>query len=56
VRRRSKKEARAENSSHGMVFDTPNVVIEAIRQVLEAVRDPNTWASSATPDAATPAP
>ena len=56
MRRRSKKEARAENSSHGMVFDTPNVVIEAIRQVLEAVRDPNILASSATPDVVKPAP
>jgi hypothetical protein len=38
----------AENSSHGLVFDTPDVVIEAIRPVVEAVRDPGTWTSSAT--------
>jgi pimeloyl-ACP methyl ester carboxylesterase len=39
----------AENSSHGMVFDTPDVVTAAIRQVVEAVRDPSSWAASATP-------
>ena len=46
----------AENSSHGMVFDTPDVVFESILQVVEAVRDPGSWAASATPEAATPAP
>ncbi len=46
----------AENSSHGMVFTSPDLVIDAVHQVIEAVRDPSTWAASATPMAATPAP
>lgn len=39
----------AENSSHGMVFDTPDVVIAAILQVVADVRDPGTWETAATP-------
>lgn len=46
----------AENSSHGMVFDTPDVVIEAIRQVVKAVRDPGSWAAAAPPEGGTPTP
>jgi pimeloyl-ACP methyl ester carboxylesterase len=46
----------AENASHGMVFTTPDPVIEAVRQVVEAVRDPGAWSASATPEGGTPAP
>ncbi|HEX6654938.1 MAG TPA: alpha/beta hydrolase [Candidatus Limnocylindria bacterium] len=45
----------AEDASHGMVFDNAEFVADAVRQVVEAVRDPSTWATSATPMAATPA-
>ena len=46
----------AENSSHGMVFETPDPVIDAVLQVVEAVRDPSSWAASATPEEGTPTP
>jgi len=46
----------AEDASHGMVFDDPEFVANAVVQVVEAVRDPSTWADSATPMAATPTP
>jgi pimeloyl-ACP methyl ester carboxylesterase len=46
----------AEASSHGMAFTSPEVVVDAVLQVVAAVRDPSTWAMSATPGAATPAP
>ena len=43
----------AEQSGHYVHQTEPEVVVEAIRQVVEAVRDPRDWA---TPTAATPAP
>jgi pimeloyl-ACP methyl ester carboxylesterase len=41
-----------------VLFDRPELVVEAIRQVVAAARDPGTWATptSGTPEAATPAP
>jgi pimeloyl-ACP methyl ester carboxylesterase len=42
----------AEQSSHYIHQSQPELVVEAIQQVVEAVRDPSTWA---TPVAATPA-
>jgi pimeloyl-ACP methyl ester carboxylesterase len=42
----------AEDNSHGMVFETPEVVAEAVLQVVDAVRDPGSWAASATPEGA----
>ncbi len=36
----------AEQSRHHIQIDEPNLVIEAIRQVVDAVRDPETWSSS----------
>jgi pimeloyl-ACP methyl ester carboxylesterase len=46
----------AENSSHGMVFETPDPVIDAVLQVVEVVRDPSSWVASATPEERTPTP
>src|SRR5215207_2804859 len=46
----------SENASQGMVFTTPDVVVDAVRQVVEAVRDPSSWVTSATPEGATPTP
>jgi pimeloyl-ACP methyl ester carboxylesterase len=43
----------AEQSGHYIHQSQPELVVEAIQQVTEAVRDPSTWA---TPVAATPAP
>lgn len=39
----------AEQSGYFIPGDQPDLVIDAIRQVVEAVRDPSTWA---TPQAA----
>lgn len=41
----------AEDSTHYIHQTRPDLVLDAIRQVVDAVRDPGTWA---TPDAATP--
>jgi pimeloyl-ACP methyl ester carboxylesterase len=41
----------AERSGHYIHQSQPELVVEAIRQVVEAVRDPSTWA---TPAASTP--
>ncbi|MGC4104822.1 MAG: alpha/beta hydrolase [Thermomicrobiales bacterium] len=41
----------AERSGHDIHQDQPDLVIAAIRQVVEAVRDPSGWTSPATPDA-----
>jgi pimeloyl-ACP methyl ester carboxylesterase len=41
----------AEQSGHYVHQSQPDLVVDAIRQVVEAVRDPSTWA---TPTAATP--
>ena len=42
----------ATESGHGIQQDQPELVIAAIRQVVEAVRDPSTWATgAATPPA-----
>jgi pimeloyl-ACP methyl ester carboxylesterase len=46
----------AENSSHGMVFETPDLVSDAVLQVVEAVRNPSSWAASAPPEGGTPMP
>jgi len=43
----------ATESGHGIQQDQPELVIEAVRQVVEAVREPATW--DVTP-AATPRP
>ena len=37
----------AEESGHGVHVEQPELVIEAIRQVVEAVRDPDTWIADA---------
>ena len=37
----------AEESGHGVHVEQPELVIEAVRQVVEAVRDPSTWATPA---------
>ena len=42
----------AERSGHYVHQTEPELVVAAIRQVVEAVRDPNAWA---TPVATTPA-
>jgi hypothetical protein len=42
----------AQQSGHNVHQTEPEVVVDAIRQVVEAVHDPSTWA---TPVAATPA-
>ncbi|MGB3331072.1 MAG: alpha/beta hydrolase [Thermomicrobiales bacterium] len=39
----------AEKSGHNIHQDQPELVIDAIRQVVDAVRDPSTWTSAATP-------
>jgi len=36
-----------ERSGHYIQIDQPELVIEAIRQVVEAVREPGSWATSA---------
>ena len=42
----------ATESGHGIQQDQPDLVVAAIRQVVEAVRDPSTWATgAATPPA-----
>lgn len=41
----------AEESGHNIHQDQPDLVIDAIRQVVDAVRDPSTWTSEATPNA-----
>jgi pimeloyl-ACP methyl ester carboxylesterase len=46
----------AEQSSHGIPFEQPELVIDAVREVVEAVRDPSSWAASATPEEGTPTP
>jgi pimeloyl-ACP methyl ester carboxylesterase len=46
----------AEHTGHGMVFFAAEFVADAVLQVVEAVRDPSTWAASATPEVATPGP
>jgi len=38
----------AEESGHFIQLQQPNLVIEAIRQVVDAVRDPDTWAAEPT--------
>jgi hypothetical protein len=43
----------AEESSHLVPFQQPDVIIAAIEDVVKAVRDPSRWA---TPAAATPSP
>ena len=43
----------ATESGHGIQLDQPDLVIDAIRQVVDAVRDPRTWP---TPAAGTPTP
>jgi pimeloyl-ACP methyl ester carboxylesterase len=43
----------AEESGHLVPFDQPDVMIAAIKDVVEAVRDPSSWA---TPAAGTPSP
>jgi pimeloyl-ACP methyl ester carboxylesterase len=35
----------ATESGHNIHQDQPELVIDAVRQVLEAVRDPSTWAA-----------
>ena len=45
----------AEKSAHYINGGQPDLVIDAVRQVVEAARDPGSWAS-ATPEGATPAP
>ena len=35
----------ASKSGHYIQVDQPELVIEAVRQVVEAVRDPSTWAT-----------
>jgi pimeloyl-ACP methyl ester carboxylesterase len=44
------------DSGHFIHRDQPRVVIQAIEDVVAAVRDPSAWAISATPEAVTPAP
>jgi pimeloyl-ACP methyl ester carboxylesterase len=46
----------AEQSSHGIPFEQPELVVAAVREVVEAVRDPSSWAASATPEGGTPTP
>lgn len=41
----------AEQSGHDIHQDQPDLVIAAIRQVVEAVREPSTWTAEATPGA-----
>ena len=42
----------AEQSGHFIAGDQPDLIIDAIRQVVEAVRDPSTWPpQNATPTA-----
>ena len=43
----------AAESEHYIQLQQPELVIEAVRQVVEVVRDPSSWA---TPIAGTPAP
>jgi pimeloyl-ACP methyl ester carboxylesterase len=43
----------ATESGHNIHQDQPDLVISAIRQVVDAVRDPSTWATRA---AGTPTP
>ena len=38
-----------EGSGHNIHYDRPAVVIDAVRDVVDAVRDPSTWATDATP-------
>jgi len=38
----------AEESGHFIQLQQPDLVIEAIRQVVDAIRDTGTWAASAT--------
>jgi pimeloyl-ACP methyl ester carboxylesterase len=45
----------AAESGHYVQLDQPELVVDAIRQVVEAARDPAAWASPAAgPAAATP--
>jgi pimeloyl-ACP methyl ester carboxylesterase len=45
----------AERSKHFIPGDQPDLIVAAIRQVVDAVRDPSTWpTSAASPAAATP--
>ena len=43
----------AERSDHGIPFAQPELVVDAVREVVEAVRDPSQWV---TPESGTPAP
>jgi pimeloyl-ACP methyl ester carboxylesterase len=43
----------ARESEHYIQLQQPELVIDAVRQVVDAVRDPSSWA---TPFAGTPAP
>jgi hypothetical protein len=38
----------AKESEHYIQLQQPELVIDAVRQVVEAVRDPSSWAMSAT--------
>jgi pimeloyl-ACP methyl ester carboxylesterase len=45
----------AERSQHHIQIDQPDLVIEAVRRVVEAARNPSTWATpAASPGAGTP--
>ena len=46
----------AEQSDHGIPFVQPEIIVDAVRDVVEAVRDPSSWAASATPEGGTPTP
>ena len=46
----------ATESGHNIHQDQPDLVIEAIRDVVDAVRDPSTWASPGASPGASPAP
>jgi pimeloyl-ACP methyl ester carboxylesterase len=46
----------AEESAHYVQLQQPELVIVAVQQVVDAVRDPSTWAAPATPAVTTPAP
>ena len=43
----------AEQSDHGIPFVQPELVVDAVREEIEAVRDPSRWA---TPEGGTPTP
>ena len=43
----------AHQSGHDIHQDQPKLVVEAIRQVVDAVRDPETWSVDATPSSST---